>query len=216
MLASSLPCLPACAPQPPIASAAPEGRPAALVIVDRAHPARPAVEAFIQSVYAASYGARVRDFMPTLVALRDGAGELLAVAGYRSAGEHALFLERYLDRPVQQLLAAGGARPPARERIAEVGHLAAAQAGQGRRLILQLGPHLAAQGFDWVVSTLTQELRHLFARLGIVPVALGTADPRLLGSEAAAWGSYYEHRPLVLAGQIAPALQALAQRRSRA
>jgi hypothetical protein len=185
-----------------------------LAIVGPGHPDRAAVESFIQAVYAACYGAQVRDFMPTLVALRDDEGQLMAAAGYRGAGAHALFLERYLDRPVELMLADGEAAAPARERIVEVGHLAAARAGQGRRLILQLGPHLAGQGFDWVVSTLTQELRHLFLRLGIVPVPLGLADPALLGPEAAAWGSYYAHHPLVLAGQIAPALQVLSQRRS--
>lgn len=222
MLASSLSRPPMRAPQSaplpslPSLPSLPEAQHAALVFVDRSHPQRQEVESFIQAVYGARYGARLHSFMPTLVALRDGEGELLAAAGYRSAGEHALFLERYLDRPVELLLAAGALRPPARGRIAEVGHLAAARAGQGRRLILQLGPQLVAQGFDWVVSTLTEELRHLFARLGLVPVALGIADPALLGLEAADWGSYYEHRPLVLAGQIAPALQALARPRGAA
>jgi hypothetical protein len=79
-------------------------------------------------------------------------------------------------------------------------------------LILMLGPHLAAAGFDWVVSTLTEELRHLFVRLGVVPLALGVADPVALGEDAAGWGSYYDHRPVVLAGQIELALQMLARR----
>ena len=216
MLASSHSRPPQREQQIPAPASEPDDRRARLTIAHRQHPDRPAIESFIQSVYGACYGARVRDFMPTLVALRDDGGELLAAAGYRCAGEHALFLERYLDRPVELLLAAGDPAAPARERIVEVGHLAAARAGQGRRLILQLGPHLAAQGFDWVVSTLTQELRHLFVRLGIVPVPLGRADPALLGAEAAEWGSYYAHHPLVLAGQVAPALQVLARRRSGA
>jgi hypothetical protein len=213
-LASSFSRPPKREPQVPIPPAPAGDQRARLAVIDRRHPDRAAVESFIQAIYAACYGAHVRDFMPTLVALHDDDGQLMAAAGYRGAGEHALFLERYLDRPVELMLAGDQATAPARERIVEVGHLAAARAGQGRRLILQLGPHLAGQGFDWVVSTLTQELRHLFLRLGIVPVPLGLADPALLGAEAAAWGSYYAHHPLVLAGPIAPALQALAQRRS--
>ena len=90
--------------------------------------------------------------------------------------------------------------------------LAAARAGEGRRLILQLGPHLAAQGFQWVVSTLTEELRQLFVRLGVVPYALGRADAAALGEAARDWGSYYEHRPVVLAGQLPLALRQLRQR----
>ena len=214
MLASSLPRSSRRSAQTAVSSSQLDEQPSRLLVIDRAHPDRLAVESFIQTIYAACHGARVRHFMPTLVALRDGEGMLLAAAGYRDAGEQPLFLERYLDRPVERLLAAGGAPLPARARIVEVGQLVAAQAGQGRRLILQLGPHLAAQGFDWVVGTLTRELRHLFTRLGIAPMALGIADPALLGAEAADWGSYYEHHPLVVAGQIAPALQVLMQRRS--
>jgi hypothetical protein len=183
-----------------------------LAVVPADHAQRGEVEAFIQAVYAARYGAHVPGFMPTLVALRDADGELVAAAGYRCAGDEPLFLERYLGGPVErQLPPERGSTPTARRDIAEVGHLASARAGQGRRLILQLGPHLAAQGFDWVVSTTTEELRHLFSRLGIEPLVLGVGDPALLGAEAAAWGSYYEHRPLVLAGRIAPALRVLAR-----
>ena len=93
-----------------------------------------------------------------------------------------------------------------------MGHLAATRAGEGRRLIVILGPHLAAQGFRWVVGTLTQELRSLFLRLGVAPLTLGVADPARLGAEAEQWGSYYDHRPVVLAGQIHQALQLFARR----
>jgi hypothetical protein len=179
----------------------------------RVHPGgsggRPEVEALVRRVYRERYEADVREFAPAMVGLHDGSGELVAAAGYRPAREGALFLERYLDAPVEQLLG----EPAARERIVEVGHLAAARAGEGRRLITRIGPHLAEQGYDWVVCTLTVELRHLFVRLGIAPVTLGVADPAVLGRDAVRWGTYYDHRPLVLAGQINLALPWLARRR---
>lgn len=177
---------------------------------------RAEVEAFIAAVYSQRYGASVRQFAPVLVSLRDEHGELVAAAGYRAADLGPLFLENYLDDPVEALLPADAGCGPRRATIVEVGHLAASRAGEGRRLILLLGPHLAAEGFQWVVSTLTEELRNLFVRLGIVPLALGMADPAVLGEQAAAWGSYYDHRPLVLAGRIGQALQMLARRRAAA
>lgn len=176
---------------------------------------RPAVEAFVQTVYARRHGARVRQFAPTLVSMRDSDG-LVAAAGYRSAAIGPLFLERYLDAPVEQGLAAETGLPaPARERIFEVGHLAASRAGEGRRLVLRLGPHLAAQGCEWVVGTLTDELRSLFLRLGITPLTLASADPARLGDAGAIadWGRYYEHRPMVLAGHLPQALERLGKRR---
>lgn len=170
----------------------------------RDDPQRAAVEAFIRQVYARHHGAVVRQFMPWLVSLNEG-DSIVAAAGYRLA-DGPLFLENYLDAPVEVLLSAQGS-PVARGRIAEVGHLAATRAGEGRRLIRRLGPHLAQRQVEWVVSTLTEELRHLFVRMGVTPLAIGTADPRRLGAQAADWGRYYDHHPMVLAGHLPQALR---------
>ncbi len=174
-------------------------------------PERKEVEWFIREVYARRYGAHVRHFAPVLAYLRDG-GEIVAAAGYREARDSPLFLERYLDAPVEDLLCRGSGVVPARSSIVEVGHLAATRAGEGRRLILMLGAHLAEHEFQWVVSTLTRELRLLFLRIGVTPLTLGVASPDVLGDEAAQWGSYYHHSPLVLAGNLPQAMRRLAAR----
>lgn len=178
-------------------------------------PERAEVESFIHDVYARRYGAQVRHFAPVLAFLRDATG-IIAAAGYREAHDSPLFLERYLDAPVETLLAAGSSVGPTRKSIVEVGHLAATRAGEGRRLILLLGVHLAQQEFQWVVSTLTHELRLLFLRIGVTPLTLGVAHPTALGDEAVHWGSYYEHSPLVLAGHLPQAMRRLSTRASRA
>lgn len=177
----------------------------ALVSIHREHPERAAVERFIRTVYAGHYGADVRQFAPHLVALHDADGEVVAAAGYRPAAIEPLFLECYLPAAVEKLLGDAGQHTE-RARIVEVGHLASGRTGAGRRLIGLLGPHLAQQGYQWAVSTVTEELHRLFLRMGLAPTALGAADPAALGADAAAWGSYYDHRPLVLAGQIDVAL----------
>jgi hypothetical protein len=179
-----------------------------LIVHRPGEPGRRDVERFISQIYAARYGADLQTFAPYLVSVRAD-GRIVAAAGYRPADEGPLFLERYLDGPVEALLPPGAAGPCGRAGIVEVGHLASGCAGEGPRLIRMLGLHLAALGFDWVVSTLTQELRALFLRLGVEPLTLGEADPSALGPEAARWGSYYDHRPTVLAGQIAPALRTI-------
>lgn len=184
----------------------------ALRVHDRNTPGRDEVECYIAEVFRQRFRAEVQQFSPVLVSLHDESGECIAAAGYRAAQQGSLFLERYLPAPVQTLLSVPDGSMPPREHIVEVGHLAATRSNAGRRLIGLLGPHLAAQGFDWVVSTLTQELRHLFVRLGVAPIALGVADPALLGAQAAHWGSYYDHRPVVLAGRLDVVLPRLARR----
>ena len=177
-------------------------------------PARQSVEDFIRTVYADRFGADLMHFAPMLISLRVG-NRLVAAAGYRSAGTERLFLEAYLQAPIERMLAVDHGAPPARARVVEVGHLAAARAGEGMRLMKMLGVHLSAQGFHWVVCTVTEELRHLFGRLGIATVVLGRADPSALGEPAQRWGRYYEHRPTVLAGCLPRAVQQLARQDAR-
>lgn len=205
---TALPFRPECpAPSRRAASSSPR-----LVVHAADGPRRAGVEAFIRRIYAERYGADVRSFAPTLVSL-DDCGEPVAAAGYRDASQGPLFLERYLSAPIQELLVPQGRLPAARDTVVEVGHLAAARAGEGRRLIHRLGPHLAALGFDWVVGTLTRELHHLFVRMGISPLVLGQANPAALGEEASGWGSYYDHGPMVLAGDLRTALDHLGRAR---
>lgn len=173
------------------------------------------VEAFIRRIYAERYGADVSGFAPMLVSLQDDDG-IVAAAGYRSAAQDRLFLEGYFDQPIESLLKPHTMQPLARADIVEVGHLASTRAGEGRRLVQMISAHLAEQGFDWVVCTLTAELRRLFLRIGITPLALGAADPDALGQHVGRWGSYYEHHPVVLAGQLQQVLHQLERRRHAA
>lgn len=180
-------------------------------------PRRPEIEAFIHRVFSARFDAQVHQFAPVLVSVSDPlTGRILAAAGYRTAGEAPLFLEAYLGDPVERLLSGICGCSIDRTGIVEVGHLASDQPGEGRRLIFMLGQHLADEGVQWVVSTLTDALRQLFVRLGVTPLVMGRADPARLGTTAAAsWGSYYEHEPIVLAGQLPQALKSLARREAR-
>jgi hypothetical protein len=164
------------------------------------HPRRAAVERFIQAIYDQHYGAVLRAFKPFLAVIEHD-GRVCAAAGYRDAVA-PLFLERYLTAPVEEVLARHTGWTPQRSAIVEVGHFASAQPGQGRQLMAALGRHLAARGYQFVVSTATRELRTIFSRLRMDVLELGSADPSVLGTAAADWGSYYEHAPQVLAGEI--------------
>lgn len=182
-----------------------------LVLYDESAPGRRRLEAFIRAVYAKCYRARLRHFAPTLAAWEDQ-GEILAAAGYRSAAE-PLFLERYLDVPIE--VAVAPSRPVPRSQVVEVGNFASARAGEGRRLLLALGAHLATQDVQWVAGTVTAELRQLVVRLGLGVIALAPARGERLGAELTRWGSYFDHEPIVVAGHLPAALNTLRQRAGR-
>jgi len=169
-------------------------------------PRRAAAEAFIADVFQRHHGAIVRSFAPNLMLLEDGA-RISAAAGWRCAGEDRLFLETYLDEPIEAAVARLAGQPVKRQAIVEVGNLAADRAGGSVDVILTLARHLDRLGYEWVAFTATRELIGIFRRLGLPPLALAPADPARLGADAADWGSYYESQPVVVAGRIALALE---------
>ena len=164
---------------------------------------RQELEKFVHTSFKLAYGAEVHHFMPQLMSLRDAKGELLAVCGLRSAGAEKLFLEAYLDQPVDQILNAKTGKTVAREDIIEVGNLAAFRPGMGRHLIAVLTAHLNEIGAHWVVFTAIPGLRNAFTKLGIELTEIGSADrSRLPAACQSGWGTYYGKNPMVMAGNV--------------
>jgi hypothetical protein len=170
--------------------------------VHRTHPQRAACEDFIATRFQRAYGARVAHFSPHLLGIRDALARWRAASGYTPADGGRLFLEQYLDAPIEAELARCRGRPIARESIVEVGNLAAVSAGMARALIPLLARHLHRLGYEWVAFTATRELRNTFHRLGLCPLGLERADPARLADGGADWGSYYANDPIVMAGRI--------------
>lgn len=165
------------------------------------------IERFIQDIYQVRYGASVKEFAPFLVGLKDEHGQLVAAVGYRCAEAMPLFLEQYFDVPIEQVMSRNAGVDLSRAGLVEVAHLVALKPGQGRRMMSELGTLLQSKGVVWIVSTVTRELRHLFVRMGIAPLALGAADANRLGESVKDWGRYYEHEPVVLAVQLQIAMR---------
>lgn len=185
--------------------------PRVISIHHRFRPERRRVEAYIETTYAEAFDGRIRAHYPTLMSVQDARGDIHAAVGFRRAGEEPLFLERYLDEPVEVALAAAAKASVARPGVAEIGNLASRSAGASLFLFMALARHLRRLGCDHAVATATRQLRRTFARVGFPTVRLTTADPARLGPEAGDWGGYYQRDPEVLAGPIAPALAPLAQ-----
>ena len=169
-------------------------------------PRRADAEQFIAATFHARYGATIGNFAPNLVTL-ERHGELYAAAGWRCAGDEPLFLETYLDDPIEALLARMAGQAVPRRGIVEVGHLSSVRRGGSVDVISGLSRHLARLGFEWVVFTATAELISIFSRLSLPLLALAPADPARLGDAARDWGTYYDTRPVVVAGPIRLALQ---------
>jgi Thermostable hemolysin len=180
-----------------------------------ASPCREAAEGFIASAFLDKHGARVREFLPELVGLQSRAGDLRAVAGYRSAGTGALFLEQYLAHPVEQDLSAQVGTAISRDQIAEVGNLAGGSCRYARHLVSLLPRFLFDHGYTWVVFTATSVVRDILTSVGATLVELAPADASRLAGGADAWGRYYQNDPRVMAAYLPTGLHLSSRRRHR-
>lgn len=171
-------------------------------------PERLRVEAYLEAAYAKAFNGRIRTHYPTLMSLQDRGGQIHAAVGFRTARASPLFLEQYLDAPVEVALSARFA-DVSRNQVAEIGNLASDSPGASLFLFLALARHLDGLGCAYAVATATRQLRRGFARVGFETVTLTAAHPERLGEQADDWGGYYDRDPEVMAGPIAPALPAL-------
>jgi hypothetical protein len=154
--------------------------------------------------------------MPTLISFRNRQGELRGVAGIRAAGDGPLYLEQYLDQPIEASLQAGlllqgiergGARAVRRDEIVEVGNLAGASCRAAVRMVAQLPMFLTQRKYSWIVFTATSALRQVLEGFGAPLIELGRADATDVAQAADSWGRYYETDPRVFAGYLPDAEQ---------
>ncbi len=170
--------------------------------VQRGEPARASLEAFIAHSFRASYGAELRHFCDVLIGCRDSSGQWMAALGYSLGASGPLFLEQYLDVPLEQAIGERAGHAVARSQIVEVGNLAAAHAGAARALIVSMTRLLHGHGLHWVAFTATASLLNSFTRLRLQPGVLAAADPRRLPDAGQCWGTYYHSQPQVMFGDI--------------
>jgi len=172
-----------------------------IALISKREKPRKEIERFIQCVFRRAYGARVNQFPPHLLSMKQD-GKILAALGLRSAKDQTLFLESYLDKPIENVLAEKTARPIDRNRIIEIGSLASSHGGGARALIITLTAYLSGASYEWAVFTATPQVRNNFAKLGIDLIPLADADEARLGDAQQDWGSYYDQAPRVVACDV--------------
>lgn len=163
-------------------------------------PCRSEVEGFIKTVFAQVYGANITQFMPDLIALRDANGILMAAFGLRSAAKETLFLEQYIDMPIEQLISERLDRNIMRNQITCIGNLAVANPRNAGVLIAHVIQHSLDIGIEWCVATAHHSLQNGLIKGGRDVYALAPADPsKLPEEELKHWGTYYRHTPQIVA-----------------
>ena len=174
-----------------------------LKVLSPDHPQREGLQGFISEHFCLHYGARVSHFGQNLLGCRNSQGQWSAALGFTDAAARPLFLEQYLDMPIEQAIAMHTGHVVPRSQIVEVGNLAARHAGSARLLIAHATRHLHEQGYRWVCFTATASLLNSFVRLNLHPTVVAQADPSKLADGGQNWGRYYDTQPQVMIGHIA-------------
>jgi hypothetical protein len=208
---TGMPRFAAAAPQPlPLAR---PGRTPTISLEAADSPSRADLEACIAETFARHYDARIEHFLPFLLSLQLSS-EPGAVAGLRPAAHSPLFLEQYLEGPVEQAVAGAFGTPVERAGIIEVGNLASVTPGSAALLFGLLPILLHEAGIRWVVCTATPQVQSMLDRLDFSTRRICAADAEVLGDSKADWGSYYDSRPEVIAGDVEGAIACALRKRS--
>lgn len=183
--------------------------PKIIAITSLYSPERRRVERFLERGFRQAYNAQIREHYPVLMSVQDDEGTILGALGFRYAQGEQLFLEQYLDTSVESALRPHCEEPLSRNEIVEVGNLVSEGTGASIFLFTALTAYLAKQDKRYITVTATDFLHHYFERLGVEPRVIGYADQARLQDGGASWGTYYETRPRLLAGQVVLAYKKL-------
>ena len=176
-------------------------------LVGQASVNRPEVENYIRERYQASYQARVSNFCPWLVTMQC-LGEHSGAAGLRPAAGTRLYLEQYLNVPVEQAMGAVLGTSVRRSAIVEVCNLVAQRKGTSHLLFLLFTAALHQAGYEWIVFTATKALRNNLEKVGFPVHTIQVASPASLDLAVVQdWGNYYKTEPVVVAGRLEDAMQ---------
>ncbi len=170
---------------------------------------RRAVEQQIQNAYAKSFDAHVSHFMPTLISAGIANTPPHLNFGLRCAADQTLFLENYLQAPVEQVLSSTVRSQISRKCIAEIGNLTFDHTENLQQDLMSIASYCQQQGYRYVVCTATRALRLLFLRAGMKPVLLGQATQGDAPKDGSHWGGYYETAPQIIGGNVLLGLQHL-------
>jgi hypothetical protein len=165
-------------------------------------PDRAELEAFVGAAFRRRHDATVTSFMPTLLSFRDRGGDLRGVVGLRAAVSQPLYLEQYLEQPVETSIAAATDQAVRRDQVVEVGNLAGANCRAAMRMVALLPGYLLSRDYRWIVFTATSTVRGILEGFGAPLVELARADGARVAGSPDRWGRYYETDPRVLAGYL--------------
>jgi hypothetical protein len=121
---------------------------------------------------------------------------ILACVGFTCTASPNFFSERYLDTPIEEIIASRTGVACARDEVGEIGSLASVSRLAGLELIRFLPLITWSHGKRFVLATVTRRLAGMLLRIGLEHHAVSDSSPsRLHDHEQKQWGRYYNAQP---------------------
>lgn len=185
----------------------PTDYPLHLELIDQQHPLRAQAEAYVAQRYELAFDAHIQQFMPSFLGLVQQS-DIRSLCGIRDASKEALFLEQYLDFPIEEIIQQLSGCQVERKDLIEFGQLASFSKGLSPLHFYLITRQLVAMGYTWCVCTVTDTLFALFKRLGLDSYDVALADAARV-ENAQQWGRYYQHQPRIIVGNLVESLARL-------
>ena len=166
---------------------------------------RQSLESYIASKFHQTHNAEITEYMPILLEMTAN-DKTQAALGLRPGRYKPMFLEQYLDAPIEQKIAELAKGPIDRYTLMEIGNLVVTRPGAGLLLFVMMAISIAEAGYQWMTFTATPEVTRLIRRLGFEPLYLADANPDAINGGTKKWGGYYDRQPLVMAGSLEKAM----------
>ncbi len=156
----------------------------------------------VAAQYRQHFNACLLPDYPRFIGLSGMDQKPVAAIGIRRFVEATPFCQRYLERPLEQVLAERAGCDIDRAGLVELGNLAVARPRLLAPMFQRTAEWLEQSGSDWIVFCLTRTLRLALNDADAELVDLGPARAEAMGPMIAHWGSYYQHDPRVMAARV--------------
>lgn len=165
-------------------------------------------EAAVKNIFRKAYGADINEFSPMLLCAQQQ-DQIDTVIGLRCAQGNQLFLESYLDLPIEEVIYQQCKIEVPRDSLVELGNLVAQRSGSSRQLFITLAFALEAAEVQWACFTATGQVKQLLRKLRLNPIELCKAQQRAVIGGDSSWGGYYDQSPTVCFGNVYQAVSQL-------
>ncbi len=182
-----------------------------LGLYGKENPDHDVVEDYIYRSFKKKYSANVKYSFPYVLTL-NYKKRICAAAGIRLAESGPLFLERYLQYPVEQETGMCFKTAVRRESIVELSNIISVWRGNNKLLLMLLIDLLHKVNREWLLLLSNREVEDALKKINFTTIRLSDISAKILNGEKEQWGSYFNDNSRIILCHVPSTLIILRQK----